>query len=421
MIHGKARFVAACATGVVKLLLLAMISIFSVAPGRAVEPAAIVEPYHVGVWYFTLWSRAATSVQVSQGMKIYGRADAWAGVRDYAEGHGAFVLKAPPDAFAERRPLLGFYDLMDQATVDAQIREAASEGIEFLAFYWYFDPLTGLEKDVSAPVAKFFASPVRDRIKFVLAPIALGEAGQKLSLETWRNTLMPKLVDAMASDAYLQLEGRPALVDFSLPFATAEEKAQAYAELREGVRERLGVSPLILALLGPDHAYAQEEFVRLKEHPDGFTCFHFNIARPAEPYDEMTRGWIGDMRVQIAPPQGAIDSQTLYVPCGSIGQDARPWYGMGGGEKAQLNEPEARAYTLGTTPEAFERHLRDLKSFIDAGEVRTLNTVILYAWNEWGEAAASIEPSQALGYRYADVVRKVFGLIPRGERPPAAE
>ena len=266
-------------------------------------------------------------------------------------------------------------------------------------------------------MAKFFESPVRERIKFLLAPIALGGAGETLSLETWRKTLMPRLVDAMAADAYFRLGGRPAIVDFSLPFRTAEEKGLAYAELRAGVRERIGVEPLILALLGPDHFYANEQFARRKEHPDGFTCFHFPIARPAEPYDELTSGWIADMLAQIASPQGAIDKQTIYAPCGTIGQDARPWYGMGGGELTQLTQPEARAYTLGTTPEAFERHLRDLKGFIDSGEARTLNTVILYAWNEWGEAAASIEPSRGAGYRYADVVRKVFGLIPRGERP----
>ena len=147
MIGVKARSIAARARRGAKVLLGAAIGFFfaaAVAPGRAGERAAIAEPYHVGVWYFTLWSRAATSVQVSQGLKIYGRADPWAGVRDYAEGHGAFGLQTPPDAFADRRPLLGFYDLMDQASVDAQIREAASEGIEFLAFYWYFDPATGL-------------------------------------------------------------------------------------------------------------------------------------------------------------------------------------------------------------------------------------------------------------------------------------
>ena len=48
-----------------------------------------------------------------------------------------------------------------------------------------------------------------------------------------------------------------------------------------------------------------------------------------------------------------------------------------------------------------------------SGQVNTLNTVILYAWNEWGEAAAAIEPSKADGSRYADVVREVFGLVPR--------
>ena len=61
----------------------------------------------------------------------------------------------------------------------------------------------------------------------------------------------------------------------------------------------------------------------------------------------------------------------------------------------------------------FREHLANIRSFIDRHRVRTLNMVTLYAWNEWGEAAASIEPSRVDGYTYADAVRQVFDLKPR--------
>jgi hypothetical protein len=61
--------------------------------------------------------------------------------------------------------------------------------------------------------------------------------------------------------------------------------------------------------------------------------------------------------------------------------------------------------------------LIDIRSLIDSGKVRTLRTAIIYAWNEWGEAAASIEPSKMKGYEYADAIKEVFGLVPRSPRP----
>ncbi len=74
-------------------------------------------------------------------------------------------------------------------------------------------------------------------------------------------------------------------------------------------------------------------------------------------------------------------------------------------------------FTSGTTPALWREHLTALKRFVDANRHLTKGIVLLYAWNEWGEAAANIEPSAAAGYTYGDVVREVFGLRPRSPRP----
>ena len=236
-------------------------------------------------------------------------------------------------------------------------------------------------------------------------------------MEIWQSVVMPQLVDYMASPAYFRINGRPVLIDYTMPFASIEQKAQAYEKLREATWNRMHVEPFILLMLGPFASYRDEVYNEKKLHPDGFTCFHFPVTRQGEPYGELTGGWISNMLQLISPPGGAPDRNLVFVPCGSIGVDSRPWYGIGWtgweGEKG----PESRPYTVGTTAAAFEKHLRDLKALIDSRQVETMRTLILYAWNEWGEAAASIEPSKVNGYAYADAISRVFELIPRSSRP----
>ncbi len=332
------------------------------------------------------------------------------------QGHGAIPDLAPAGAFANREPLLGFYDLMSQQTVDNEIDEAASEGIDFFAFYWYFDPKTGAESTSSFPTSKFFASKERGRMKFLLAPISMGGFNVKISLDTWRKTILPKLVGYMSSDAYFRIDGRPVFVDFTMPTVNAQDKATMYADLRAALQRRIGADPIILYLDGPDLTPQLTQYVANAAHPDGFTCFAFPLTT-TQTYSQFSSGWVGDMEHQFVPAGGSVDPNFVYVPCGTIGEDNRPWFGIewGGGQSKDRYQVPPR--TTGLTTEEFANHLEQIKGFIDSGRVNTLHTVILYAWNEWGEAEEAIEPSRKDGYAYADVVRRVFGLRPRGPRP----
>jgi Glycosyltransferase WbsX len=381
--------------------------------------AADAEVNHVGVWYFTLWNSSAHSMQVTQSKRIYGRADPWGGVRDYAEGNGVVPVVDPttqrPVDYANRRPLLGFYDLKDSNIVRKEIKEAASEGIEFLALYWYFNAKTGDEEDVSAPTSIFFSSPERSKIKLLLAPIALSNTGDKnVTLSAWREKTVPLLVKYMASDAYYRVDERPVVIDFSVNFIQSSDEIAAYAALREAAKSALGVDPMIVHMLPGGAKYGDMGYFQKMIHPDGFACFANLLTGSAEPYAKYIAQWIPKMTAQITPPGHTTIGTPTFIPCGSIGTDPRPWYEIG---RDAPNGPNSMEYTTGTTPALFRQHLIALKNFIAQNRRLTRGIVILYAWNEWGEAAAAIEPSMKEGYAYADVVREVFGLRPRGPRP----
>jgi hypothetical protein len=334
------------------------------APATCEQYSGSSEPYHVGVWFYPSWNHAALATWGPQHwLPIYGRADTWGGVRDFVERRGAFSVHNPLTGdrieYSSREPLLGFYDLMERRIVDAEIQMAASEGMEFLSFYWYIDSKTGKEQPISAPTRLFFSSGVRKNIKFVLAPIiGADQPKDVISLETWRGTVVPSL---------------------------------------------------IISLIGSKNTYNDLHYGWKVIGVDGFTCFQPPIEGSPEPYEKYIGEAIPWMKATMAPPNAVPSADLLYMPCGTIGRDSHPW---------QTNDAAQNAvWTVGTSRSLWREHLRQIRAFVDSGYVNTMKTVFLYAWNEWGESAEQIEPSRRHGYAFADEVREVFDLRSRGPSP----
>jgi len=405
---------------ILNLCALALLTAFGI-PLTARSQTVAVEPYHIGAWYFTLWGQHAdSSMQALQAQAEYGGApDPWGGVREYSQGAGIVPTNAPdfgtPTTYSGRKPLLGFYDLTSQDVVDREIQEAASEGLEFFSFYWYADTQTGQENPVSSVIQNFFASTANKNFKFVLAPIIVGSS-PTMTLSTWESVIVPKLVSYIQSGSYYRLNGRPVVVAFTLPFMSSSDAESGYAYLRQAVARATGQNPLIIQLLGGDNTWNDMTYQRTTVQPDGFTCFGAPIQGTPEPYQQYAASFVPWMMSQLTSPNGSIDPTLLYVPCGSVGQDARPWWQVGWGNW-DYPTPASRPYNTGVSTSLWRQHLQQVKSLIDSQQFSTLNTVFLYAWNEWGESAQPIEPSLTLGYAYADVVRQVFGLLPRGVKP----
>jgi hypothetical protein len=372
--------------------------------GSTASPAPSVggeQPYQIGAWYFTAWSRY-NDAQAVTALNLFGERDAWGGVRQHATGGDPWGIG---EDFSNREPLLGFYDMAEQSVVDAHIRQAASGGLSFFAAYWYWNTDRNEEDAVSLAMHTYLTSPYKEQVPFLLAPIALGSA--PMTREIWRDGLVPYMIETYMTDPayYTTDDGRPVVIVFDSGFRTVEDNDFAAAELRRQVHDSLGIEPFLLWLYNPDHDPEYVAYVRREFGVDGYACFQLAPARPAEPYTQTVGRWPDFMQGQ----QGGF-----HIPCASTGFDRRPWYkityGWGG------EDPNSDVYNTGLSPAAFREHLVEVKAYLDAYPSQTAETLIVYAWNEWAEGGI-LEPNRVQGYAFLDVVTDVFGLTAMGERP----
>ena len=223
------------------------------------------------------------------------------------------------------------------------------------------------------PIHRFFSSVNRDMMHFALSPM-ISKQGAKLSYASWSANTVPELVSYIASESYLRIDNRPIVFDWQLPFRSAEEHKAALTQLRQAIQARLGTEPLVLVVLSGDDDY--DKFVRLRDAwgVDGATCFGIHISGAPEPYSEMVRQGIRQTSKQATTQQGRVDSGMIYVPCGSTGIDARPWFRVGGFPRYDRG-PDVRPRTTMPTVQEFREHLANIRSFINRHRVRTLNMV----------------------------------------------
>ena len=362
------------------------------------------QPYTIGVWYFTAWS-SYNDEQAVTSISTYGRKDAWGGVRDHAEGDDPWGIKVD---YSNREPLIGFYDLADQSVMDTHIRQAASAGISYFAFYWYWDPQTNRESTISLPLHTFLTSPYKDKLKFVLAPISYLD--KPMTREAWSEHLVPFMIENYFGDpSYMTTsDGKPVVILFSTGFYTVDDDKFAVETLRDQVRERMGVDPFILWLYNPDYNPEHTAYVASASGygVDGFICFQYGPERPGEPYTEMLGRWQMIMNKL---------SGYFHVPCASTGFDARPWYRITWGNNNQ--SVNSLNYNTDINLSAFSDHLKQVKAYLDSQPSETSRTLVIYAWNEWGEGGI-VEPSRVGGYEYLDTIQNIFGLTSQAARPP---
>jgi hypothetical protein len=362
--------------------------------------------YQIGAWYFLGWSSSNQGTLAKSARKLYGASDTWGGVRDYASGAGAFEIEGNEARinFADRVPYLGYYDESRQSVVDSQIKVAYEGGINFFAFYWYINPITGEETSVDAPLHRFFSSQ-RHELKYVVAPINGGSPTGHMSQEVWQRQTIPLIINYMRSPLYYRIDGRPLLVDFQFPFENSNGRRQAYLALRKASLKALGVTPLILYVLSGRNTLSDAEYQKKHSEPDGFTCFNVGTYVPSESATQLLERW---RSITLSQINGAAKDY-VYVPCATTGVDARPWFGLGWGNPKSSKDIEHRPYVKDMTPKLLEQELFEVKSLLDSSGFRSFSTTIIYSWNEWGEATAVLEPSKVSGSGYLNSVHAVFG------------
>jgi hypothetical protein len=318
----------------------------------------------IGAWYFTAWS-ASNNFQAVNSKAVYGRQDAWGGVRDYALGADPWNLHTD---YSSRQPLLGFYDMLNQSVIDAHIRQAASAGLSFFAFYWYWDSDLHQESPISYPAHTYVSSAIKQRMRFLIAPITLG--ANTLSLTEWETLVVPYITtNYLADPSYLTTQdGSPVVVMFWPRFTNNSDYADGIAFLKNYVFGALGKTPLVLALYVSD-TYGVDSLAG--QGADGFAGFWNGPSAPAEPYTNSISLWTN----YVAPGTGYFNMHGS-----SAGFDRRPWWQIGWG--TSNDNVNADNYNTGITLDAFSNHMSTVKAYLDANSNATAKCTIIYAWNE---------------------------------------
>jgi len=319
--------------------------------------------------------------------------DGWAGTDRFLD---MFVTKRMLAEFPDREPIWGWRDDSLQV-MERQIDLAADHGLAFFAFCWYWhdngraineqaikdDPKhTGLEL--------FLKARNNRRLKFCL--LVANHGGFEIrGTESWKQAAdfwMPYLKHPQ----YLTVDGKPLVIIFN---PDGGDQA-GFAYLQEAAR-RAGLPGVAIAACAGGPAEM------------GYThATHYNIV-PDYPAGSQEHGY-AELAEAQARAWGGTREQP-YLPEVIAGWDARPWRGPQGQGKEQ------DAYFPDRTPEQFAASLREAIAWMEAHPDQTTaeRTILVYAWNEFGEGGYIAPTKGDPEGRYLKAVQSVLadGGAPR--------
>lgn len=361
-------------------------------------------PYRVGAFYFTQWNPELNPSLITQAEATYGPPDGqapvwWDGPRQHIAGPGPWGYGPVP----EREPLIGYYDDREQEVIDQHILQAASRGIDHLAFYYYWANGGGGERPGQQALHNFTRSQYNDLLDFYLYVIADG--GWPAS--DWTSLIVPNLVEFVSHPSYMTTDdGRPIIGfygDFSGPLGGTEQLTAALNQLRTAVMDAGHQNPLFLVngyrTLAPQIAVGYDGFLPLNLAGIGLDS---NV--PADYASSYPPAWKEFVYADYPVGSGMENYENyLFVPGGLGAFDARPWrMGYGGSASSEIY-----AYT-DPSPATFRAQLKNVKDYLDS-HPRSMNMTTFYCWNEFGEGGV-LEPSTIFQFGNLNALQETFGL-----------
>ena len=293
--------------------------------------------------------------------------------------------------FKERKPLLGWYDDGDVATVNTQLGWMRSYGLSYVVFDWYWGG-RGVFLDQS--LRAYLQAKNRVGMPFAImwanhdqAPTSRQQF--QIIIDYWIDNYLKK-------PEYFRVDGRPVVFIFDSPALEAKLQAFGSSSLdmlsyAQGKAKDAGM---------PGIYFVSSTFNEVSPSKMGYSAMstynYHGIERPSESYGELIR----DYRRAWAFHAGRAGVR--YIVPMTQGWDRRPW----GGSKNPKHD------LSGGSVGEFRDHLESAKAFIDAHREETGSMGIICCWNEFGEGSY-IEPTEKFGFSYLEQVRAVFGSAKR--------
>jgi hypothetical protein len=341
----------------------------------------------------------------------------------------------------EREPSYGWYD-DTQAVMDAQIDDAASNGLDYFSFDWYAERPShndgGVLGQLHNGMNLFRTSPERDRMSYLVNYIN-GSAFSISSLRTpgmsqaqyetvrdaeW-DLLTTQWVDLFQDPEYLKIDGKPLIeiydvqrftVDFSTgtrpdwnPHELAqhpEERSVAQAAIQTlKNKAALAGFPDVLIGGGLQQPGFSGEYIGAHDYDgmyDWFSAYGWHDMKRVPDADNDYYNLIRDNHDYVWDSYARFKNPDVdYVPLVTSGWD-------------DVVNPQYNKWSINRTPAAFGDYMRELKSYLDEHPQTNLapgsevHMAKIGSWNELFEGH-SIVPTKAEGTAYVAEVAKTFG------------
>ncbi|MBL5902091.1 glycoside hydrolase family 99-like domain-containing protein [Serratia fonticola] len=326
---------------------------------------------NIGVYYYPGWKKP--------------KIDAWSKIKNYPE----------------REPILGWYREGESNITKDHLKWMRKYGVDFVVYDWYWDKKSGVENRTYA-IDSYLKNSQGAGVKFAI--LWANHTGTPESIEQFDKIVDYWIEHYFTNKNYEQYEGKPVVYIFS-PQSLAKDAAAFKStpnELLNRARDKALKAGLKgLYFVGSVDANEDAIITKLPNDTyDALSAYNYHVGveqgtgklvKMSKNYGELTAGykWTWEFILK--------NSKLPYIIPVTSGWDRRPW---GGSADPEHDE----SYS---TPDQFYNHLLDAKYMLTANPNKTIDTVIICCWNEYGEGSY-IEPTKKYGFSYLEKISEVF-------------
>ena len=322
------------------------------------------------------------------------------------------------------KPTWGYFDESDPKWTAKEIDLAADNGIDVFLYDWYW--YSGVKNMEEALEQGFLKAPNRSRMKFALmwanhdradqfCP-AFGEPRNVWLRSHHSERDLARMIDYcighyFREPNYWRVNGSLFFSIFrSQEFVEALGGAEKTLEAFKRIDERLRQ-----ANLPPMHWNAMVASPALSDQMKaaGFrSTSRYNVTTAWKVRPDMTEDFGDVMEAHRRHWKNMQTAQLVNIPVVTRGWDVSPRcradvaWPFRKNKAGQVEYPYTHVVT-GSTPERFERLLRDASQLV-RNDPHAPFAVLVNAWNEWTEGAFLL-PEEKEGTAHLEAIRKVFG------------
>lgn len=337
------------------------------------RPSQTVKP-QIGVYYFPGWEKSD-----------WGPAGKW----------------KPIEPYADRKPMLGWYDLSDRTVMAKQLKWMADYGVDFVVMDWYYSQ--GTERLTEGLDAYLAAKQSKVKLSLMWA-----NHDEPTTPDIFRSVVKTWIDKYLRNPNFLKKDGRPVAFIFSYDKLTADAKSsgvdlKSYIDMAQQMTKAAGLPPIYFVACVDDTSMpsVRDDAVRVGFSAVSAYQFHRKpqSAQAQDPeWGRPTHGWAELAKAyQVQWDAARRLPIPLIVPMIS-GLDRTPWGGFGSDKAHDLSI---------ATPDQFSQHLLAARRFMAEPGAQQSNLGVVCCWNEYGEGPV-IEPTTHYRYAYLERIKKVF-------------